>query len=120
MTYRKAKRRAGTMGGRHKHPAKGRGPRQFYTTVLIAQIRLYAEEGLSAGRIAKLINRTRGSVAGLCYRQGIRLRGEDGAPFGNQNRKKDKANVNTSPRKADPSGTHKGIGNFGGEYDGHL
>lgn len=49
--------------------------------------RFYAEEGLSLGRTANLIGRTRASLAGAAKRHGIVFAGEVGAPFGNANRR---------------------------------
>jgi hypothetical protein len=48
--------------------------------------RHYAAEGLSIGRTAPLIGRTRAELGAAASRYKIRFSGEYGAPFGNSNR----------------------------------
>lgn len=49
--------------------------------------RHYAAEGLSIGRTAPLIGRTREALGAAAARYGIQFNGENGAPFGNANRR---------------------------------
>jgi hypothetical protein len=61
--------------------------RRFWNIPEIKKVRELAEDKLSAAQIGKIINRNRGMVIGLCYREGIKLNGgQGGAPFGNKNR----------------------------------
>lgn len=61
--------------------------RRWWTLIEIKRVTILAErERLSATRIGQIVNRSRAAVVGLCYRQGIKLHGESGAPFGNKNR----------------------------------
>jgi hypothetical protein len=55
----------------------------------LAAARRYADEGLSIGRTARLIGRTRAALGAAASRHGIRFAGweDNGAPFGNTNRK---------------------------------
>lgn len=64
-----------------------KGLRRPYTGAEIVQIRFYAKEGLSVSRTAKVIGRSRGSLARAAYAYKIRFHAwaDNGAPFGNQN-----------------------------------
>lgn len=58
---------------------------RWWTMAELKRARFHAEEGLSLGRTAKLLNRNRSSLAGAAKRHGIRFRADSGAPYDNQN-----------------------------------
>jgi hypothetical protein len=61
-------------------------PRRWWTGRELKQVKEYAEEGLSIGRTASLIGRTRASLGAAASRYKIEFHGEYGAPFDNKNR----------------------------------
>lgn len=60
--------------------------RKFWTMAELRQVAFYAEEGLSGGRTANLIGRSRNAVLSAAHRHGIEFRGDSGPPFDNRNR----------------------------------
>lgn len=73
---------AGRHGIRFNSP-----PPIKWTADKLIEVQYWADEGLSLRRAALQIRCSRLALAGVAHRHKITFHGEDGAPYGNQNRK---------------------------------